>query len=180
MNSQIVFAPWSPTQVRLLNHYQQNPQYVPFTCPKHKDVALFAHFEGFLCPVAGCATTRQWAHAYMLTVGMVPGEAVNPIRNLLTRVHYERLRQIELWGEQHHPDIHNGPANLGKIADHWKSVNAGRVEDGSLSWDGILFEEVWEAMAAENPEDRVKELLEVAAVAIAWAEDIESRKENRK
>jgi len=84
----------------------------------------------------------------------------------------EVARQDELWGEQNHP-VHGGPrpiqwaaAEHKEEADRWKRRNDGRVESNTLGWDGILLEEVHEALAETAPEKQVEELIQVAAVAL--------------
>lgn len=69
----------------------------------------------------------------------------------LLAVSTERLRQIDLWGVQsHHPD----------------------------KWNRILGEEVGEVAKALNDHEPVAalraELSQVAAVAVAWIEDIDA------
>lgn len=107
-------------------------------------------------------------------------------------VRAEREEQDAKWGEQNHPDYdpHDIPAVMrGEYAfraDRWKEINARRAERGCevkhrlpaapcTAWDGILLEEVYEALAEENPDKLRAELVQVAAVAQAWAEAIERR-----
>lgn len=90
-------------------------------------------------------------------------------RSLLEEVYRERKRQIMKWGVQYHPHA---------------------------DWALILLEEVGEAaqeatelhlrghrMDSETHERRTrnlrKELIEVAAVALAWVEDIDTRNEGK-
>ena len=53
--------------------------------------------------------------------------------------------------------------------------NDERVERGSLAWDGILLEEVYEAFAEEDPIKLRSELVQVAAVAVQWIAAIDRR-----
>lgn len=46
-------------------------------------------------------------------------------------------------------------------------------EEGRPCWPLILLEEVWEALAAQDPAQRRKELIQVAAVATAMAEQLD-------
>lgn len=91
----------------------------------------------------------------------------------------ERTRQENLWGEQNHP---NGtgpelpffmPAEVTTRAQLAKWART-RCEEafarGDGTWEHILTEEWAEALAEENP--RV-ELVQVAAVAVNWAEATE-------
>jgi NTP pyrophosphatase (non-canonical NTP hydrolase) len=67
-------------------------------------------------------------------------------------IDHERTRQNEKWGEQNHPDLY---------------------------WLGILVEEVGEVSRAVIEGDergRDKELVEVAAVCVAWIEAIDRRR----
>ena len=72
---------------------------------------------------------------------------------VLDLIRTERMRQEKLWGEQNHPDLY---------------------------WLGILMEEVGEVAKAVIEgwaweKDRDKELVQVAAVAVAWKEAIDRR-----
>jgi hypothetical protein len=86
----------------------------------------------------------------------------------------ERQNQVRKWGPQHHPD--------GTHTEFWRPFrdNAIRVSDGNaslglLTWLDILKEEVYEAFAETDPALLRAELIQVAAVAAAWMEDIDSR-----
>jgi hypothetical protein len=93
---------------------------------------------------------------------------------VLAGVNAERKRQDERWGEQNHPYVahHTGRDWLIDAAESWKRANAARVEHGALAWDGILLEEVFEALAEVDAERRIEELTQVAAVAVAMIEAI--------
>src|SRR4051794_1223245 len=93
---------------------------------------------------------------------------------VLQEVLAERIRQDEKWGEQNHPD---GTAITG---DDERAVNARHVcqalaSIGQGSWRDILWEEVAEAFAEKDPAALRAELLQVAAVAVNWAEAIDRR-----
>lgn len=96
--------------------------------------------------------------------------------HVLMDVSEERERQTRKWGEQHHLD--HCPylyREWDRWADNWKAINDRRVQKDELSWDGILLEEVYEALAETDPAMLREELVQVAAVAVAWIEDIDSR-----
>lgn len=110
---------------------------------------------------------------------------------VLSDVATERRGQDARWGEQNHPDVHASrgeaifPGTMRNVfyrqAESWKATNEARVRRGVLSWDGILLEEVYEALteAAEGDDARLyAELVQVAAVATCWAEAVKRRKEN--
>ena len=79
------------------------------------------------------------------------------------------------WGEQNHPLIGGWGLRSSKYAaeaDRWKYVNGVRVEKKTLGWDGILLEEVYEALGETVPAKQVEELIQVAAVAMQTAASI--------
>lgn len=102
---------------------------------------------------------------------------------VLVEVKGERLRQEAKWGEQNHPDG-TGPdrfwpaifrqdmaacANIAKLqVDH-------DAKRGESTYAGILAEEFLEALAESDPAALRAELVQVAAVAVAWAEAIDRR-----
>jgi hypothetical protein len=99
------------------------------------------------------------------------------IADITEEIHQERLSQIARWGQQDHPSSASelDRKRAEKNADHWKQRNDARAEAGILSWDGILLEEVWEALAEEDETRRREELIQVAAVAAAEVEAIDRR-----
>lgn len=101
-------------------------------------------------------------------------------QRILVEILRERARQDEKWGEQHHPDVDPGSLHLDyrthqASATSWKLINAYRVDKGALAWDGILLEEAYEAAGEEDTEKKIAELIQVAAVAVCWIEDLKSR-----
>ena len=96
----------------------------------------------------------------------------------------ERDRQNDLWCEQNHPIISPALPYVRCVEFYleesikWKNTNDARVGSEALAWDGILLEEVFEALSERDPDARRKELVEVAAVAIAMIES-EDRKYGR-
>lgn len=101
---------------------------------------------------------------------------------VLAAVQDERWRQEAKWGEQHHPDV-IGPgeavtAAYKGMADAYRVINDGATQvPGATNWANILLEEVYEALAeaGADPATLRAELVQVAAVAVAWIEDIDSR-----
>lgn len=90
----------------------------------------------------------------------------------------ERAAQDERWGEQNHPTWPSGlpdvPSQYATMAENWKHINGGNVEFyGEAFWDGILLEEVFEALGEVDPIKRRAELIQVAAVAACMAEQID-------
>lgn len=103
----------------------------------------------------------------------------------------EVLRQDRKWGPQTHPDgtghyttpLAGYPANaaaagLRVIAQQQTEDAFAPATDTTRStgtWRHILLEEVFEALAEEDPEKLQQELIQVAAVALQWAGAIDRR-----
>jgi hypothetical protein len=96
---------------------------------------------------------------------------LSPIEQEIRR---ERARQDEKWGEQNHPD-----GTGGHLAEQTRDAARERCQEaasrGAVDWSMILAEEVFEAIAEEDPAKLRAELIQVAAVAVAWAEAIDRR-----
>lgn len=95
----------------------------------------------------------------------------------------ERSAQDQKWGQQNHPDL--GEAALANqlsremfsvFADSYKASNDAAVKAGTIDWTGILLEEVYEALAEEDTAKLREELVQSAAVIVAWIEAIDRRK----
>lgn len=99
-------------------------------------------------------------------------------QGVLTEVRLERESQDEKWGVQDHPLL-SPPVEddylpvYGMTAEAWKTQNAERAEGGTLGWDGILLEEVYEAFGESDLQRARQELVQVAAVAVAAIECID-------
>lgn len=91
--------------------------------------------------------------------------------HVLNLVRDERLAQDMRWGQQNHP---NGTASyFSALADSWRNAADEAAENGELTWTQILSEEFYEALAEEDPIKLRGELIQVAAVAVAWIEAID-------
>lgn len=95
-------------------------------------------------------------------------------RPVLAEVDAERRRQDEKWGEQNHEDGVGYRYLRRKAAIARRECDAGFAA-GSGSWRLILREEYAEALACTDPADLRAELIQVAAVAVAWIEAIDRR-----
>jgi hypothetical protein len=86
----------------------------------------------------------------------------------------ERHAQDDKWGQQNHPD---GTAQHydDLAAEQAKNVCAARAQNGTITWRDILHEEVKEAFAESDQTNLRTELIQVAAVAVAWVEAIDRR-----
>lgn len=94
---------------------------------------------------------------------------------VLSEVLAERIRQDDRWGEQNHPDGTGVAPEQTKLADNAKAMCQQAFAEGRGDWAHILFEEVREALAEFDPAKLRAELIQVAAVAVAWAEAIDRR-----
>lgn len=86
----------------------------------------------------------------------------------------ERDRQNARWGVQNHPDG-TGHEAYGMTLASAREVCDDAARAGTVTWDLILMEEVYEAVAEEDPVRLRAELIQVAAVAVAWVEAIDRR-----
>lgn len=89
----------------------------------------------------------------------------------------EITRQFRLWGEQKHPDGTGLPGDTMR-SDEFKSLMKALASRGLVTWRDILYEEVLEVFDATDPQDLKTELVQVAAVAVSWAEAIDRRSNN--
>jgi hypothetical protein len=93
---------------------------------------------------------------------------------VLKEVAAERGRQQETWGEQNHPDG-TGTTSLRGAGGLSRERCDAAFAEGNGTWEHILTEEVYEAFAEQDPAALRAELVQVAAVAVAWIEAIDRR-----
>jgi hypothetical protein len=94
--------------------------------------------------------------------------------SVLGEVLQERVDQHAKWGEQNQRDGTGSPPKV-RAADAQRRITERAFEQGVGTWALILLEEVAEALA-ESDEARLREeLVQVAAVAVAWVEAIDRR-----
>lgn len=93
----------------------------------------------------------------------------------------ERVRQDTKWGQQNHPDgtgpyvsFAMGPCYMIDAAENARARCQGNAL-GEDNWRDILLEEVFEALAEGDRDGLRRELIQVAAVAVAWVEAIDRR-----
>lgn len=103
----------------------------------------------------------------------------------------ERLRQVEKWGPQSHPDgtgpdlriLRRTDINLDlrtgtELANIMRARCDGEADDPATdTWVNILLEESFESFAEVDLKRLRKELIQTAAVAVAWVEDIDARRD---
>lgn len=110
--------------------------------------------------------------------------AAGPDDRILESVLAERRAQHSKWGEQNHPDG-TGPQTtpLGHrhvasdLALSAKLSTDRATRQGVLTWVDILLEEVFEALAEDDPDELRSELIQIAAVAVAWVGAIDRRRD---
>lgn len=95
--------------------------------------------------------------------------------DVVSDIGLERVRQNKKWGEQHHPDGTSDSVEFRWQADFDRQQCKEAHEKGEDTWQLILQEEVSEAFCEVDPVKLREELVQVAAVAAAWIEDIDSR-----
>lgn len=107
--------------------------------------------------------------------------------NVLDEVAEERRRQDAKWGQQNHlngtssdsvwaawitPLEELGPAGI-QSREAARRLCDSRFRQGSGTWLDILLEEVAEAFAEDDVRGLRVELIQVAAVTVAWVEAID-------
>lgn len=105
-----------------------------------------------------------------MTEYLKKGDAVNAV---LAEVRQERSAQDAKWGEQNHPNG-TGEEYL-ELADRARAIAGMAAAEGILTWEKILLEEAFEACAEKDAKTLRKELVQVAAVAVAWIEAIDRK-----
>lgn len=94
---------------------------------------------------------------------------------VLEEIYLERRRQDAKWGEQNHPMGTHTTAGTMLRAGAAKLKCEQHAREGTVTWRDILDEEVQEAFAEEDHDALRKELIQVAAVAVAMVECIDRK-----
>lgn len=120
-------------------------------------------------------TKAHLPHKYMQNRQAVQCKGYNPNRvqaGVIDDVVAERAAQEAQWGEQNHP---NGTGITGdrERADSARHTCDVMFRSGMGTWRDILHEEVQEAFAEHDPAKLRDELIQVAAVAVAWVESMD-------
>jgi hypothetical protein len=124
--------------------------------------------------------TNDWgtilASRILVQVAAYMGRTLGPDARILGEIQAERARQDAKWGEQNHPDGTGlAPDMQRHLADEARALCERAFRDGFGAWAHILMEEVREANAESDPVKLRAELVQVAAVAIAWIGAIDRR-----
>lgn len=93
-------------------------------------------------------------------------------RQVCHEVYDERINQSMIWGQQNHPD---GTGSFEQQEDEVlaKFACEHAAKQGTVTWRHILMEEACEAFASTDVDNLRAELIQVAAVAVAWVENID-------
>lgn len=118
-----------------------------------------------------------------------PGKVFTISHSVLDEVGMERGRQDEKWGPQNHPDLAEvfkgeTPDQVASgyfipTAGFAKCMCESDFDQGYPNWAAVLIEELAESIeqaALGDTKELRKELIQVAAVAVAWVEAIDRRK----
>lgn len=100
--------------------------------------------------------------------------ADGPTSHVLAEIQAERVAQDAKWGEQNHADG-TGSRVQKEIAESDRLSCQRQFAEKTGTWMDILQEEVSEAFAESDPLKLRAELIQVAAVATAWAEHLNRR-----
>ncbi len=104
----------------------------------------------------------------------VNSNSLHSLDIVLDAVRAERRRQDSLYPEQHLPDGTGAPRFELDATIHTLWCNEATAE-GCVTWRHVLLEEVYEALAETDAVRLRAELVQVAAVAARWIEDLDSR-----
>ncbi len=106
---------------------------------------------------------------HLSTSQLATGETADALADVAD----ERLVQVRKWGVQSRPD---GTSETYSVhAEAAKLLTDTKAAEGTLTWADILSEEVLEAFSETNHDALREELVQVAAVALSWAEDIDRK-----
>lgn len=127
-----------------------------------------------------------------VNVGIQGAAALPNLALVLANVARERVAQQMKWGQQNHPDgtgpmevhLYDLPTSLDSEAgvgfvyaddfEAWATTSCEtHAAADDITYADILLEEVAEALATGDPKQLRTELIQVAAVAVAWVEKLD-------
>ena len=111
--------------------------------------------------------------------GTMTFDQINNMLRVLEDVRAERYRQHAKWGEQNHPDG-TGGVHAVHQAEMAKDSTDRAARNGQLTFRLIADEEVAEANAETDQEKLRAELVQAAAVYVAWIEAVDRRRAQKK
>lgn len=106
-------------------------------------------------------------------------ETKSKIREILEEVIDERVSQDTKWGIQNHKSVSDNPNTDYEISGEYSCKMACEIaaRNNNLTWADIAIEELSEAVYAGNEKLRREELVQTAAVILAWIECIDRNKD---
>ena len=90
---------------------------------------------------------------------------------MMAAVRGERQQQIEKWGHQNHP-AGTGSEVAAKLMEQWKEICDANNAAGKDDWATIAAEEFLEVLAETDPRKLFNEVVQLAAVMVAWGESM--------
>lgn len=93
---------------------------------------------------------------------------------VLGEVAAELARAEAKFPDQHLPDGTGAPQWAG-FRDAQREHTDSKLADGTVTWLDVVLEEAYEAFAETDPVLLRAELVQVAAMAVRWIEDIDGR-----
>lgn len=103
-------------------------------------------------------------------------------KDVLNELFLERTRQDRRWGQQEWPSVMDLPAQEDPCRAYGiptesvaKASCDAEMRDGTCTWAGIALEEFCEVVSAGDDQSRRVELVQLAAVILAWIECIDRR-----
>lgn len=94
------------------------------------------------------------------------------VRGVLREVDEEMDRSTEKHGDQRHLPL-GGSVGFTQAATVRRAITDRKTEKGTVTWADILYEEVMEALAEEDPIAMRAELVQVSSVAAKMVEVID-------
>ncbi|MCX4912840.1 hypothetical protein [Streptomyces sp. NBC_00687] len=105
---------------------------------------------------------------------MIVDPTPRELRRIFDEIRAERARQDERFGEQNHPDGTGGREWENAATMARANCDLATVA-GELTWRDIAYEEDAEALAESDPVKLRAELIQAAAVKVAWIEHLDRR-----
>ena len=106
--------------------------------------------------------------------------------NIYNDIAIERNRQLAKWGDQNHPSVIRTHAYSDQCRQYGipseraaKLLCESAAKQGKVTWAHIALEEFAEALTASTEAKRKEELVQLAAVIVAWIDCIERKKAAR-
>lgn len=115
-------------------------------------------------------------HSGLVAAPVEPLEDLSPTSPVLADIHVERMRQIAKFGEQHREDG-SDPFTYRDIAARTRRNFLNAEAQGGATWHQAIDGPFYESISETDPAALRSALVELAAVACAWIEDIDSRKD---